>query len=223
MLDDTIVLNKLASLMDRYYEKNHIRLGEWLFQNKKIDKKLKNKLKGLEKFFYGGGSPTLAFLEANAAVRPNDLVIEFRDFAREKKRQDVIEVLNGIHEDELMKDLEDNVKAEIADCLDRHIIGVADWEVFAHHFGFGHDERQEFKKAQTAPKEFSPTRALIGILKKKEGTIPTQCIIDWAESESRNDISNQLKEFIETTISCRDRNIITADTFKTTTTVALLP
>ena len=199
MLDDAIELNKLASLMDEYYKRNDIRLGEWLFGNKKIDEKLKNKLKGLEKFFYGGGSPTLEFLKANSVGRSNDIVKEFRDFARENDREDVVIVLNGIHDDVLIKDLEENVKEKIAYCLDRHIPGVnADWRVFAHRFGHDFDTRKKFKEAQTAPNEFSPTRALIGILKEGDGTMPIQYIIDWAESESRNDISNQLNEFIAT-------------------------
>lgn len=59
--------------------------------------------------------------------------------------------------------------------------------------------KQVFKDEQTVPKEFSPTRALIGILhKESNGTLPIQCIIDWAKSEGRNDISELIKNFEET-------------------------
>ena len=59
--------------------------------------------------------------------------------------------------------------------------------------------KQVFKDEQTVPKEFSPTRALIGILlKESNGTLPIQCIIDWAKSEGRNDISRLIKNFEKT-------------------------
>ena len=59
---------------------------------------------------------------------------------------------------------------------------------------------QGFKEAQTAPQQFSPTRALVGILKESNSTLPIQCIIDWARSEYRNDICELMENFIESTI-----------------------
>ena len=55
-------------------------------------------------------------------------------------------------------------------------------------------------RAKTAPKKFSPTRALIGILNKEStGTLSIQCIIDWAKSEGRNDISELMEKFVKLT------------------------
>ena len=147
LLDDFETLNKLAAKMDDYNENNHVRFGEWLIRNNKIDEKLKKKLKGLEKYFHGGGSPTLAFLQANSTNNVDDMVSKLRNYAKEKKRNDVVEVLNGICEDKKMKDLEDNVKTEIADLLDRRVVGAADWESFASLFGFKHNQRKVLLKS----------------------------------------------------------------------------
>ena len=146
LLDDIDTLKKLASMMDRFWEKNHVRLGEWLIQNNKVDKQLKKKLKGLEKFFHGGGSPTLAFLDANSTENPNDMVSKLRECANTTSRNDVVEVLKEISEDILLKELEDSVKTEIADLLDRHVPGVVNWETFAYRFGFKHDKREVYRK-----------------------------------------------------------------------------
>ena len=129
--------------MDVYYEKNHIiRSGEWLVQNNKIDEKLKKKLKDLQKYFHGGGSPTLAFLDANSTKNTGNTVSKLRECATEKKRKDVVDVLEGISDDNLLRELGDNVKTEIADLLDRHVAGADNWEVFSCYFGFKYTERK---------------------------------------------------------------------------------
>ena len=132
--------------MDRFWEKNHVRLGEWLIQNNKVDKQLKKKLKGLEKFFHGGGSSTLAFLDANSTKNPNDMVSKLRECAIKTKRNDVVEVLKEISGDISLKELEDSVKTEIADLLDRYVQGVDNWETFANCFGFKHEEIEVYRK-----------------------------------------------------------------------------
>ena len=142
MLDDIETLDKLAVKMDKYYDNNHLRLGEWLIQNNKINEKLKKKLKGLEKYFHGGGSPTLEFLDRNATKNICDTVSKLRTFATQKKRNDVVHVLREVDGDILLTDLEDNFKTEIASLLDRRVAGAANWESFANYFGFNHDERQ---------------------------------------------------------------------------------
>lgn len=142
LLDDIETLDKLAVKMDKYYVNNHLRLGEWLIQNNKINEKLKKKLKGLEKYFHGGGSPTLEFLDRNATTNIFDTVSKLRTCAIQKRRNDVVHVLREVDDDILLTDLEDNFKTEIANLLDRHVAGAANWESFACYFGFNHDERQ---------------------------------------------------------------------------------
>ena len=124
--------------MDHYYENNHVRLGEWLVKNNKIDEQLKNKLKGLERYFHGGGSPTLTFLNANTTRNSGDTVGKLKEFAKDKKRYDVANLLEGIPDNKLLNKLEDDIKTEIADLLDRHSAGAVDWTVFAQFFGFDH-------------------------------------------------------------------------------------
>ena len=197
LMDDTDAMTALASSMDDYHKNTHMRLGEWLIENKKIENDLKKKLGGLQRFFHGGGSPTLAFLDANSSTRPNDLVKKFRDHAKNKHREDVIKSLVGIGDNEFLENLPDSVKAEIADHLDKRVIGVADWESFASHFKYTHDQREVFRAAKSLPGSFSPTKALFQILKHRNGNLPVQLIIQWAKSEGRNDISIALDKFIQ--------------------------
>ena len=190
-------MTALAASMDNYHANNHVRLGQYLINRKEIPDKLNKKLGSLQRYFFGGGSPTLAFLAANAVNHSNDLVKKLRDHAKKVKREDLIEVLKPIDDKIFMKDLTAAMNAEIADLLDKKIPGVSNWESFASHFKHNYEQRQAFENQQTVPGSFSPTKALIQILHGENPKLPVSCIINWAKNDGRNDIAILLKEFIK--------------------------
>ena len=196
LLNDSDAMTTLASSMDNYHEKNHVLLGEYLIANVPQNQiPGKKKLNSLQRYHFGGGSPTLAFLTANHSINPNDLVKKLRDYAKKVKREDLIVILEPIHDDVPLKELTDAKNLEIADLLDQRIPGVSDWESFASHFNYDYVKRQEFLKERITPGSFSPTKALIEILHGVNSKLPISHIINWAVSHGRNDIANHLKDF----------------------------
>ena len=74
-MDKAVDLNEFIDLMESEPDKKYyVRLGEWLIYKGEMEGSLKEVLKGLENHKYGGGSPTLAFLQKNKVEKPNDLV-----------------------------------------------------------------------------------------------------------------------------------------------------
>ena len=197
-MNDSGNLKKLANLMDDYYKKEHVRLAEYLIEKKVPGyESLKKKKESLQKHYFGGGSPTLAFFSANASKNPNDLVKKLKEFAREESREDLVQVLELVDDNTFLKELKVEMKEKIADLLEQKIDGVADWECLATYFSYSHIELEQFKKTQIYPGSFSPTKALFNILYEINRELPISHIIEWAVSCGRNDIADHLNTIKE--------------------------
>ena len=197
-MDKAVDLNKFIELMDSEPDKKYyVRLGEWLIEKKKMKGNLKEVLKGLENHKYGGGSSTLAFLEANEVKRPNDLVKKLRDEAKSLKREDLINALRGIDDNKKMEDLTLDERDKLAKCLDKTGRGLKEgWEEITSAFGYNNDERNVFRNSRIIPGSFSPTKGLMTALKHRNENLSLELIIHWAKSIPRDDVSKMLEKFI---------------------------
>jgi len=160
---DLLDKDKLPNL-DEFYEKSYYQLGEWLIDHDHLDI-MKDDLDGLEKYFHGGGSCTLALFEAMAAQNRNDLVRSLRAFAETSKRHDLLEILNTakIPDTQKIICIDTEMRVQLASKLDKRIVGVKGWEALATYFKFGY--------------------------------LSVDVIIDWAENVGRNDVANDLYNF----------------------------
>ena len=138
----------------------------------------------------------MAFFSANAIEHPNDLVKKLKEFAREKKREDLVQVLELVDDNTFLKELKVEMKEKIADLLEQKV-PVADWECFATYFGYSYIELEQFKKTLIYPGSFSPTKALFKILDEINRELPISHIIEWAVSCGRNDIADHLNTIKE--------------------------
>jgi len=192
---DLLDKDKLPNL-DEFYEKSYYQLGEWLIDHDHLDI-MKDDLDGLEKYFHGGGSCTLALFEAMAAQNRNDLVRSLRAFAETSKRHDLLEILNTakIPDTQKIICIDTEMRVQLASKLDKRIVGVKGWEALATYFKFGYEQRESFKSYRVEPGRFSPTKALFEIIRRQKKPLSVDVIIDWAENVGRNDVANDLYKF----------------------------
>ena len=185
--------------MDNREKQYYIQFGEWLIEEEKIPKSLKENFRSLRRNFYGGGSPTLAILKAHEAREPEDSVETLKVFAKIKNFRllDTILEKNGIDKDSSMRDLSQRVRIEIARILDHYDAVIENWVSFASYLGFDDDEINNFRRQQIVPGRFSPTKELFDILKSQNKLLPAELIIEWGKSIDLDEISVAVDDFIK--------------------------
>ena len=200
-IDDVTIMalmdqDKIPNLDLDYYKRWYYQLGEWLISENHLDI-TRNDLDILENYFHGGGSCTIALFDAIGSQNINDLVSELRQFAKEYKREDVLEILDtaNILDTQKISCLSEPIKFQLASKLDRRIVSVKGWETFATRLKFNHEQREAFRNYRLEPGRFSPTNALFEMIRTKNRNLRLSVIIEWARSAGRNDVAKDLIDF----------------------------
>ena len=198
-MNNNAVFDKLASLMDDYNKKYFIQLGEWLVTNKHVNERLRSKLPGLKKNFQGGGSPTMAIFEADAARCPDRGINEQLQFAKNETRKDVSNIVKEFIQKNpkvtKVSQLDLITKQKIADLLDVPTHAIKGWDALAAYFGFNKQERHHFKISYVVPGEFSPTQELFQLLKHENDSLSVKLIIEWSRSVPYDEVTQLLSKF----------------------------
>ena len=201
-LDVTIVdlldKGKIPSLEDPI-KKWYYQLGQWLNQNNHV-KITDDELDSLEKFSHIRGSPTISMFKALQSKSPNACVNELSEWAKENKREDVLEIINRHRVDNTQKlnSLSYIVQLELANKLDEELEpALKNWYDLAIHFNFGFSERLTMKNSQQTRNRLSKTEGLLERLIQLNPSLRLDVFIEWAKSTDLNEVAKDLCSFKE--------------------------
>jgi len=169
-------------------------LGEWLCKEKpELDQtKL---LDNLDNFSHGGGSPTEILFKILKSSNLNAEVKELKKWAKKVDRCDLLQILNEDKDDGKISSLESSKIKSIANLLDKHIIGVRNWESLVKHFGLA-SKIDYIKQGRTFPDEYNPTIILLKRLVELDPDVQLDVIVKWAVDQGRNDVAAFLRNCI---------------------------